>query len=55
MTKGIFGDLFDLNNDGRLDIFEQAAEYSFLNQIMNEDRNKDEDEFEDDEFEDEDF
>ena len=28
--KGILGDLFDFNRDGKLDSFEQAAELAFL-------------------------
>lgn len=27
---GLFGDLFDFNNDGKLDSFEKAAELSFI-------------------------
>ena len=34
---GIFGNLFDLNRDGKLDAFEQAAELGFLAHIMEED------------------
>ena len=33
---GIFGNLFDLNRDGELDAFEQAAELGFLAQMMEE-------------------
>ncbi len=28
--KGILGSMFDFNHDGKLDSFEQAAEFSFL-------------------------
>ena len=28
--KGILGSMFDFNHDGKLDGFEQAAEFSFL-------------------------
>lgn len=31
---GIFGDLFDFNNDGKLDSFEKAAEFSAFMQMM---------------------
>lgn len=31
---GIFGDLFDFNNDGKLDSFEKAAEFGFFMQMM---------------------
>ena len=30
MGKGIPGDLFDLNRDGRLDAIERAAEFPFF-------------------------
>ena len=40
---GIFGDLFDLNNDGNIDCLEQGFEFMLLNDLMNE---EDEDEFE---------
>lgn len=33
MTNGIFGDMFDFNNDGNLDTFEQGLEFMFLDQI----------------------
>ena len=33
---GIFGNLFNLNRDGELDAFEQAAELGFLAHIMEE-------------------
>lgn len=32
--KGIFGNLFDFNHDGKLDILEQAAEFSFLCELL---------------------
>ena len=38
---GLFGNAFDLNHDGKLDIFEQASEYAFVNSIM-EDSEKEE-------------
>ncbi len=31
---GIFGDLFDFNNDGKLDSFEKVAEFSAFMQMM---------------------
>ena len=34
MDKSIFGSLFDLNNDGKLDTWEQAAELMFLYDIV---------------------
>lgn len=35
--KGIFGGLFDLNGDGKLDSFEQAADFAFFASLMDED------------------
>lgn len=32
--KGIFGDMFDFNNDGKLDIFEQAADFGMFMHMM---------------------
>lgn len=34
---GLFGNLFDLNGDGKLDAMEQAAEFSFLEHMLEED------------------
>ena len=34
MDKSIFGSLFDLNNDGKLDTREQAAELMFFHDIV---------------------
>ena len=31
---GLFGNMFDLNHDGKLDAFERATEFDFLNNIM---------------------
>ena len=31
--KGILGDLFDFNRDGKFDSFEQAAEFAFLSSM----------------------
>ena len=31
---GIFGDLFDFNNDGKLDSFEKAAEFGAFMQMV---------------------
>ena len=33
MFDGIFGDIFDFDGDGRLDIIEQAAELAFIADI----------------------
>jgi|LSQX01.1.fsa_nt_gb hypothetical protein len=41
--KGIFGDLFDFNSDGELDSFERATECMFLDELLSdEDENEDE-------------
>ena len=40
--NGIFGDTFDFDSDGRLDIIEQAAELAFIANII-EDKVTDED------------
>ena len=33
MTTGIFGDMFDFNNDGNLDAFEQGLEFMFHSEL----------------------
>ena len=37
MVNGIFGDMFDMNNDGNLDAFEQSLEFMFLDQLTKDD------------------
>ena len=32
--SGLFGNMFDFNHDGKLDGFERAAEFDFLNNVM---------------------
>ncbi len=44
---GIFGDLFDFNGDGELDIFEQAAEFNAFMTLVEEEESEEE---EDDEL-----
>lgn len=39
--NGIFGDLFDLNNNGKLDPTEQAMEFALLQTIIDEEENGD--------------
>lgn len=34
MGKGIFGGMFDIDGDGKLDVFEQALEFQAFNMIM---------------------
>lgn len=35
---GIFGGLFDFNGDGKMDVFERAAESAFLDEITKDDQ-----------------
>lgn len=34
--KGLFGGMFDFNNDGKMDSFEKAAEFGFFMHMMDE-------------------
>lgn len=34
--RGIFGGLFDFDKDGEMDVFERAAEFAFLDEMMRE-------------------
>lgn len=43
---GLFGDMFDFNHDGKLDSFEQAAEFMFFEEIIM--KNDDSDDGDDD-------
>ena len=36
-ANGIFGDMFDLNGDGKIDAVESALEFAVFNEIFNED------------------
>ena len=49
---GIFGELFDFNNDGKLDAFEKAAEFGAFMQMI-ESEEQDEEDNEDEENEEE--
>lgn len=42
MSKGIFGNLFDFNGDGKLDMVERASELAFLNMHIEEEAEEDE-------------
>lgn len=45
MKQGLFGGMFDFHRDGKLDAIERAVEFAFLNEMMEEDdNNEDEDE-----------
>ena len=41
--NGIFGNIFDFDGDGRLDIIEQAAEFAFIADIIEDEETDDED------------
>ena len=43
IIMGIFGDLFDFNNDGKLDAFEKAAEFGMLMQMIESEEQDEED------------
>lgn len=47
-NPGILGGIFDFNKDGKLDVFESAAEYQFLNDMMSEVEKRDELEYDSD-------
>lgn len=36
--NGLFGGMFDLNNDGKMDSFEKAAEFGFFMHMMEEEK-----------------
>ena len=42
--NGIFGSMFDLDRDGELDAFERAAEFGFIEEVL-EGEEQDEDEY----------
>ena len=42
--SGLFGNMFDFNHDGKLDAFERAAEFDFLNNVMEGPEKEDHDE-----------
>lgn len=54
---GLFDDMFDFNGDGKLDTFEEAAEFSFIMNMMEEEEKerRRNDEESDGIFNDEDF
>ena len=41
--NGIFGDIFDFDGDGKLEIVEQAAELEFIADIIEDEETDDED------------
>ena len=48
--RGIFGSMFDINRDGRLDHFERAMEFEFLEEMEREESSDDDDDEEDYDF-----
>ena len=38
--QGLFGDMFDLNHDGKLDSFERGAEFMFFKDVVMKDSDK---------------
>ncbi len=51
---GIFGGLFDLDGDGKLDLFEQGLEFMAISELMEEDNEGSDFDFDDD-FDSDDF
>ena len=49
MSNGIFGDFFDLNNDGNLEALEQGLEFMLLEELTSDD---DYDDLDSDDFDD---
>lgn len=48
--NGIFGDTFDFDGDGKLDIIEQAAELAFIATIIEEEEIDEGEETDDDDY-----
>ncbi len=38
--SGLFGDMFDFDHDGELDSFEKAAEFNFLQDLLDDERSE---------------
>ena len=53
--NGIFGDTFDFDSDGRMDIIEQAAEIAFIATIIEEEEKKSREDYDDEDDEDDDY
>ena len=49
MSGGLFGNLFDFNNDGNIDIFERIVELETLKATMDDGYDEDDEDDEDDE------
>ena len=48
--NGIFGDIFDFDGDGKLNIIEQAAEFAFIATIIEEEEIDEGEETDDDDY-----
>ena len=53
--NGIFGDIFDFDSDGKLDCIEQAAEFAFIANIIEEEEKKSREDYDDEDDEDDDY
>ena len=53
MARGIFGSMFDMNRDGKMNAWERAMEMAFLEDLEKEDNESDFDDYDKD-FEDSD-
>lgn len=42
--SGLFGNMFDMNRDGKVDCFERAMEFHFIDSVVNEEYNEDDEE-----------
>ena len=51
MGKGLFGGMFDFNGDGDLNFVERAAEFTFVQHLMEEDEEDEEYTEDSDEYE----
>ena len=45
--KGFFGDIFNFDGDGKLDMFEQSADFCAFMDMIDEDKESDEEDLED--------
>ena len=45
--SGLFGDMFDFDHDGEMDSFEKAAEFNFLQDLLDDERSERKEEYSD--------
>ncbi len=50
MKGGIFGNMFDLNRDGKLDAMEQAMDFMLFDELTRQEQEDNEEESDNDEF-----